>query len=197
MYLYLFIIIIEIEINWGIIFLIIAFQIGPSNFVLGEKARENGLKHSLFERLYTLYSKEELQEVSQTHIATLLTNFRSHHPLLSFPSYLFYGSALMTVPKTTAQLHPDAGYPFHFICSSLDNEILEVSESSNRRESELILQKVMMFINSWPKKEWGRKNLSDICIMATTANQVLELITCCVEISQKIIFMSRNPVLWN
>ena len=77
----------------------------------------------------------------------------------------------MTVAEATTQLHPDAGYPLHFICSSLDQEVLEVSESSNRREVELIFKEVRKFVNNWPK-EWGKRNLSDICIMATTANQV-------------------------
>ena len=153
--------------------IIITLQVGPSILVLGEKARENGLKYSLLERLYTIYSKEELVEASQTHCATLLTNFRSHHALLSLPSYLFYSSALMTVAEATTQLHPDAGHPLHFICSSLDQEVLEVSESINRREIELILQNIKKFVDSWPKREWGKKKLSDICIMATTTNQVL------------------------
>ena len=152
---------------------IITLQVGPSILVLGEKARENGLKCSLLERLYTIYSKEELAEASQTHCATLLTNFRSHHALLSLPSYLFYSSALMTVAEATTQLHPDAGYPLHFICASLDQQVLEVSESINRREVELVLDEVKKFVDiySWPK-EWGKRNLSDICIMATTTNQV-------------------------
>ena len=151
-------------------------QVGPSNHVLGEKARENGLKYSLLERLYTIYSKEELVEASQTHCATLLTNFRSHHALLSLPSYLFYSSALMTVAEATTQLHPDAGHPLHFICTSLDQQVLEVSESINRREIELILDEVNKYVDNWPYKEWGEKNLSDICIMATTANQVFTLL---------------------
>ena len=151
-------------------------QVGPSILVLGEKARENGLKYSLLERLYTIYSKEELLEASQTHCASLLTNFRSHHALLSLPSYLFYSSALMTVAKATTQLHPDAGHPLHFICTSLDKEVLEVSESSNRKEIELILDEVNKYVDNWPYKEWGEENLSDICIMATTANQVFSLL---------------------
>ena len=151
--------------------IIITLQVGPSILVLGEKARENGLKCSLLERLYTIYSNEELLEASQTHCATLLTNFRSHHALLSLPSYLFYSSALMTVAEATTQLHLDAGYPLHFICSSLDQEVLEVG-SSNKAETYLILNEVLKFVRSWPEKAWGETNLNDICIIATTANQV-------------------------
>ena len=151
-------------------------QVGPSILVLGEMARDNGLKCSLLERLYTLYSTERLEKSSETHCATLLTNFRSHHALLSLPSYLFYSSALMTVAKATTQLHPDAGYPLHFICSSLDQQVLEVSESSNRREIELVLDEVKKYVDNWAYEEWGEKNLSDICIMATTANQVFTLL---------------------
>ena len=167
-------------------------QVGPSILVLGEKARENGLKYSLLERLYTVYSKEELEEASKTHCAILLTNFRSHHALLSLPSYLFYSSALMTVAEATTQLHPDAGHPLHFICSSLDQDVQEVSESSNIKEIELIFKEVRKFVNNWPKKEWGERNLSSICIMTTTANQVFNIVPYIVLIYDSQLFMNRN-----
>ena len=126
----------------------------------------------MLERLHKLYSQEELREASENHCVSLLTNFRSHHALLSLPSYLFYGSALITVAEATTQLHPDAKYPVHFVCSSLDEDVLQVEESFNEKEVSLVLDEVRKYVENWPKNEWGRKNLKDICVMATTANQV-------------------------
>ncbi len=111
--------------------------------------------------------------VSESHCITLLTNFRSHHALLSLPSYLFYGSALVTVAEATTQLHPDAQYPLHFVCSSLDDEVITVEDSVHVREVDMILQQVRKYVINWPEKEWGSQDLKNICIMATTANQVI------------------------
>lgn len=143
--------------------------------MLGNEARENGLKKSLLERLYSIYDTPDLLEVSQDHSATLLTNFRCHHALLSLPSYLFYGSALVTVAEATNALHPDALYPIHFVCSDLNEEIVEVSESQNETEVLVVLSELKKYVSDkkWPKEEWGERNLEDICIMAATANQVI------------------------
>ena len=141
--------------------------------MLGEEARVNGLKVSLLERLHSLYSSEELSEVADSHCVTLLTNFRSHHALLSLPSYLFYGSALVTVAEATAQLHPEAHYPLHFVCSSLNEETVEVTDSYNSTEATKVLKEVKRYVGKWPEDIWGQKDLRHICIMATTANQVI------------------------
>lgn len=142
--------------------------------MLGDKAREQGLKMSLLERLYSIYESPDLLGVSEDHSATLLTNFRCHHALLSLPSYLFYGSALVTVAEATKCLHPDALYPIHFLCSDLSEETVEVTETQNEREVLMVLAEVKKYVdyNKWPREEWGDRNLKDICIMATTANQV-------------------------
>ena len=147
-------------------------KVGPSILVLGGEAREHGLKYSLLERLHSQYSQEELYEASEMHCATLLTNFRSHHALLSLPSYLFYGSALVTVAETTSHLHPDTDYPLHFVCSSISEDVLPIEDSVNTSEASLVLSETRKYVKDWPEYEWGQKNLRDICIMATTANQV-------------------------
>ena len=125
----------------------------------------------MLERLHTLYGSDELLTVSESHCVTLLTNFRSHHALLCLPSYLFYGSALVTVAEATTQLHPKAHYPLQFVCSSLDEEVVEVTDSYNRAEVVKVLNEVKKYVNDWPE-EWGNKNLKDICVMVATANQV-------------------------
>ena len=138
---------------------------------MGDTAIKHGLNVSLLERLHLKYSQKTFYQFSKTHCATLLTNYRCHHALLSLPSYLFYQSALITVAEASASLHPKAKYPVHFLCSNLNNET-EVTESINMIEIELLLQEVLKYVNDWPTTEWGDKDLSKICVMATTANQV-------------------------
>ena len=148
-------------------------QVGPSLLVLGDEARDNGLKLSLLERLHGIYNSPPFKHYSETHCATLLNNYRCHGALLSLPSYLFYNSALVTKAQSSAQLHPMcADFPLHFICSSLDDEILEVKEGTNELEAEILLSEVTKYISSWPV-EWGcHVNLSSVCIITATTNQV-------------------------
>ena len=149
-------------------------QVGPSLLVLGDEARDNGLKLSLLERLHGIYNSSPLKHYSETHCATLLNNYRCHGALLSLPSYLFYNSALVTKAQSNAQLHPMCSeFPLHFICSSLNDEMLEVKEGTNEMEAEILLGEVMKYCSSWPVYEWGgRVNLSSVCIMTATSNQV-------------------------
>ena len=125
------------------------------------------MKCSLLERLQALYSNED---APSTHCATLLTNFRSHHSLLSLASYLFYGSTLVTAAEAVFHLHPDSKHPLHFVCSGLD-EFTEVNDSKDLLEAELILKVAEKYIKNWPI-EWGNENSKDICVMAATACQV-------------------------
>lgn len=96
------------------------------------------------------------------HRATLLTNHRCSHALLSLPSYLFYNSALVTEAKSS---HSKA---LHFICSSLDNDSLEVTVSQNELEADILLTYLEKY-----QQTHGRE-LKNICIMAATGNQVIK-----------------------
>ena len=158
--------------------------------VLGELAIKNGLSQSLLERLYTVYNDERLTDASSVHSATLLTNFRCHHAILSLPSYLFYDSALITAAEAVTHLHPQAKYPLHFICSEL-SEAKEVHTNTNQFEVTLLLQEISKYINvkSWPN-QWGEMDLSKICVMTTTAHQASQNSIFC-----KFILNFRNPVL--
>ena len=94
--------------------------------------------------------------------------------LLALPSYLFYNSALITnnIAEKQALLHPDTTFSLQFICcSSLDKDIVEVTESTNEEEADLLLNAAAEYVKNWPL-EWGKKDLSKVCLMATTANQV-------------------------
>ena len=138
---------------------------------MGEEAREYGLKTSLLERLHALYTKEEK---NTSHLcATLLTNYRCHRALLALPSYLFYDSTLITNRNSKKQpkLHPLTFCPLHFICSSLDDTVVEVKESTNDREAILILDKAVEVVDNW-SQEWDDIRQRPVCIMSTTSNQV-------------------------
>ena len=140
--------------------------------MLGSDPQQYGLHQSLLERLYTLYDCQQ-STVIDNHRASLIINYRCHRSLLALPSYLFYNSALITnnIAEKQAHLHPDTTFSLQFICSSLDEKIFTVDESTNRQEAVFLLDATAKFVNNWPS-EWGRKDLSKVCIMAATANQV-------------------------
>ena len=141
--------------------------------MLGSDPQKYGLGKSLLERLHTLYT-DKRNNNAEKHCSTLLANYRCHRALLALPSYLFYQSALVTNKEAAkqAQLHPQASFPLHFICSSLDDALLEVKESTNAYEADLLLHAAAKYVDEWPS-QWGRRNLKTVCIMATTGNQVL------------------------
>ena len=140
--------------------------------VLGELAIKNGLSLSLLERLHSIYNDKRLSDASSVHSATLLTNFRCHHALLSLPSYLFYDSTLITAAEAVTHLHPEAKYPLHFICSDL-SEAKEVSTNDNQIEVTILLKEISNYVESWPD-QWGEMDLSKICVMTITAHQVCQ-----------------------
>ena len=142
-------------------------QVGPQLLVLGEEAREYGLATSLLERLHKQYT--ELGEVAEKHIASLLTNYRSQSGILMLPSSLFYGSSLQC--RTRDKPHPLATYPLQFICTSL-RVVKSNSQSENLLEATTLLNQVQKFIERWPEKQWGAKDLSKVCIMSPSPDQV-------------------------
>ena len=141
--------------------------------VLGKDPLKYGLGRSLLERLHSMYAAQASNN-AENHSATLLSNYRCHRSLLALPSYLFYHSALIAnrVAEKQALLHPCTTYSLHFICSSLDDSVVEVEESTNAKEASLLLHAAAKYIAEWPYHEWGEKDLKTVCIMASTANQV-------------------------
>lgn len=111
----------------------------------------------------------ELGEPAKKHIASLLTNYRSQSGILMLPSSLFYGSTLQC--RTKDQPHPLAAYPLHFICTSLNN-IKSCSHSKDYSEAVTLLTQVKKFVDKWPEQRWGKKDLSKICVMSPSADQV-------------------------
>ena len=49
---------------------------------------------------------------------------------------------------------------------------MHVKESTNRKEAVLLLDEAVKYVKEWPQ-EWDDKNKHPVCIMSTTANQVM------------------------
>ena len=131
--------------------------------MLGEEARENGLKHSLLERLQILY--KEYGDLAIEHFISFNTNYRCHKDLVKIPDDLFYDSKIQSRPHD-ASPHPKALFPLIFVCSSATADVkCDV-------EAQLLLEQVQHFVMShWPES-WGKKDLYDICLATASQYQV-------------------------
>ena len=144
-------------------------QVGPALLVLGEEARENGLKYSIQERLENLYMSKDLAETAASHIFHLNVNYRCHGKIMKILNNLFYKNEITSSP-VNAKCHPMAPYPLLFLCSSLSGQMEPWNEA---RIVLNILQNLV--IENWPKEEWGHKKLSDVSVIAASRTQVLFL----------------------
>lgn len=136
--------------------------------VLGDEAQEGGLGISLLERLHARYTSNG--EVAKYHWATLLTNYRNREEILTLPSILFYNGTVECRGKR--RLHPDTHFPLLFVCSSVDESAHSTENDKYPHEAEVVLQEVMRYTVPWPGKEWGPKDVNEICILTPTRNQV-------------------------
>ena len=140
--------------------------------VLGAKARDNGLDKSLLERLLLHY--KEMDDVTQNHRVTLVTNYRCHPDILELSGNLFYETPLHPPgDKAPPRLHPDYATSFLFICSSYNEEVGESNKNTNEEEAIIILNKLKELNDRWPYKEWGDRDLFHGCIMSPSRSQVL------------------------
>lgn len=131
--------------------------------VLGEEARENGLKFSLLERLQNMY--KQLGGLAVEHMVSLNTNYRCRQELVKIPNELFYDSKINTAHCNALQ-HPRAAYPLIFVCSGLTSKV------NSKLEAQLLLEQVSRFaIHSWPLS-WGEKDLKKICVTTASRTQV-------------------------
>ena len=101
----------------------------------------------------------------------LNVNYRAHREIMNLASKLFYNCSLSSMVSDSIS-HPDAPYPLLFVCSSLDDTIKQVQRDTDETEARLILNQVLKFIDRWPTKQWGPKNLRSICIITPTRHQV-------------------------
>lgn len=140
--------------------------------VLGDQSRENGLKHSLLERLCNTY--KEIGSVAAPYSLTLTVNHRCNNEILEIPQKLFYSNNIKANPHVVPS-HPNAKYPLIFVCSSLsehwDSEVQNI-------EANLLLDEAYKYVSprNWPKK-WGKYCDEDFAILASTQTQVKEVST--------------------
>ena len=138
--------------------------------MLGEEARENGLKYSLLERLQVLYDKYGDQ--ASSHIVSLNTNYRCHKDIVEIPNQLFYENMIKCPQNAHHDHHPDATFPLLFVCSSVS------STTDDELEAQLILQQVEKFaVHSWPSN-WGKRDLTKICLVTASKTQVIWFTYC-------------------
>ena len=132
--------------------------------MLGEEAREYGLKISLQERLQHLYKK--LDGLALKHMVTLDTNYRCHKSIIDISNRLFYESKIWARSES-ALPHPKAEFPLLFVCSSLTEEV------DHEYEAKLMVEKMEDFVlSNWPTDTWGERDWSKICLTTTTRTQV-------------------------
>lgn len=134
--------------------------------VLGDEARDNGLKLSLLERLQMEY--EKIGESAKEYLLTLSTNYRCHKSILAIPNQLFYSG--LTSKAQKADPHPKALYPLLFICSNLTSDAC-----SPDIEASVLLEQVNLFVQHWPSnnRSWGNYDLKKIAIVTSTYPQVI------------------------
>ena len=130
--------------------------------VLGEEARENGLKVSLLERLKALY--QSIGDKANSHQASLMSNFRCHKLILEFASQMFYKSTVKP-SHVTSHIQSPHGFPFPlvFVCTSV-KDIDNYDQSVNDREAMNLMDMLQQHLN----ENRGRQ----VCVMSSSRAQV-------------------------
>ncbi len=137
--------------------------------VFGEVPSSCGLATSLLERLHSLYKRLR----QEFYISTLITNYRSHPDIFELPSSLFYDTPLISQSDgDTPSLHPLYPYPLVFVCSNIDQAVMQVDDNVNDAEAGILLDEVNKFAKSWPTASWGLQDMSQTCIMSPSRSQV-------------------------
>lgn len=132
--------------------------------MLGQKARNGGLRLSLLERLQMVY--KNIGDKANGYTLTLSTNFRCHEDIVAIPHQLFYNG--LKSKACEAIPHPQAPYPLLFVCSNLSSNLC-----SSELEAQLLMEQVNAFIGRhWPRQCWGKYDISKIAIVTATRPQV-------------------------
>lgn len=132
---------------------------GPSLLVLGEEARENGLKYSLLQRLQVLYKK--CGDKASKHMVSLNTNYRCHKDIVNIFNELFFYTSRIKMRPYNASERSQTKYPLVFVCSSLTSK---VDYELAKREAQLLLQQV--------GERWDGTDPRTICLTTATRTQV-------------------------
>ncbi len=144
----------------------VSLQVGPSLLVLGKESRENGLKHSILERLQSIYTK--IGRAASPYSLTLAVNHRCNNQILEIPRKLFYTNIIAN--PAIVPPHPEARYPLIFVCSSISEQW---SANVQKLEAELLLNEASKYVSheTWPQN-WGPYCKDKIAILTTTRTQV-------------------------
>ena len=142
--------------------------------VLGEVPQAHGLSKSLLERLLEHYNKLGDTALNQFS-APLRRNYRCTKEVLELPSKLFYQSKLIPAARGVLS-HPNAPYPLVFVCSSIQKVTSCIENDTSDTEAQLLISKLVEFLREWPHKEWKRRRLEDVCVMAISRRQVTQFI---------------------
>jgi hypothetical protein len=122
--------------------------------VLGDEARENGLKYSLLQRLQVLYRK--CGGKSLEHIVFLNTNYRCHRDIVKiFNELLFYNFKIKMSPHDKSN---EVKCPLVFVCSSVTSTV------DPEVEAQLLLKQV--------KERCEEIDWRDVCLTTATRTQV-------------------------
>ena len=141
-----------------------------TDLALGEETSQNGLQVSLLKRLHARYERYGMQ--SSPFEATLITEHCSHPDIVKFVGEVFYNVDLQAA-SSPGSTHPNVAFPLVFVCCGVEEEggaLME--EQADRKEAEVMLEVARGFAATWPEDLWGKKDLSEMCIMAPTWNQV-------------------------
>ena len=137
---------------------------------MGNIPQAKGLGVSLLERLHSVYDKLS-SSISELCSVTLLTNYRSHSGILMFLSSLYYQSTLLCRVSDSVAHHL-APFPLAFVCSDIRRG-LEMTSGVNKDEAKILINEVKKYFTKWPKHWSKEKSDKRICIMSSSANQVL------------------------
>ena len=135
---------------------------GPALLVLGEEARENGLKVSLLERLKAHY--RAIGDKTNYLQANLTENYRCHKYILKFASEMFYKSNVMR-SSVTDNIHSVHGFPFPMVFVCTGSECIGNYEGTVNEKEAIIL---MSMLSQNQKHILKQK----ICVMSSSRGQV-------------------------
>ena len=109
--------------------------------VLGEKPQTCRLSVSLVERLHKVYTEETPDEGVRCHRA-LTTNFRCHPDIMKLSGDLFYKTSL----TCKVEPHKRAPFPFHFVCSEVDNVLRPLQKGTfYKEEAKIVADEMVKF----------------------------------------------------
>ena len=141
--------------------------------VLGDIPQAHGLSKSLLERLLQHYTGLSGTAINQFS-APLRRNYRCTKEILELPSKLFYQSKLIPAARGVFP-HPNAPYPLIFVCSSIQKVTSHIESDTSAIEAQLLISKLVEFLHEWPHREWKRRRLEEVCVMAISRRQVTHL----------------------